>query len=193
MKTEQLAAILTLINDKQDKGAARVLIAIDGAGGAGKSTLARQIKKKRSDAAIIGMDDFYRPEEASIRRTWTSQQGYQNFFDWKRLQDQVLRPLQSGCSPAYQVYDWITNKLNGWKDVALSPIMIVEGVYTIRPELRPFYHISLLVETPKDVCLNRLRSRTDKEGDIQMWRAAEDWYFANIEPQKNCDLIISGW
>jgi uridine kinase len=193
MQPEQLDTILNLLDDKQNKGATRVLIAIDGAGGAGKSTLAKQIGEKCSDAAIIEMDNFYRPEEPSVRRAWTPHEGYQNFFDWKRLQDQVLKPLQSGRSPAYQEYDWIANRLNGWKNVPLSPIIIVEGVYTLRPELRSFYHISLFVETPKDMCISRLRSRTDAEDDIQMWRAAEDWYFANIGPQKNCDLIVAGW
>ncbi len=169
-----------------------MLVAIDGAGGAGKSTLARQLRDRCRDAAIIEMDNFYRPEEISVRRAWTPQEGYESFFDWKRLQDQVLEPLRSGLSSEYQVYDWVSNSLSGWRNVPLDPVLIIEGVYSLRPELRSFYHISLFVDTPKAVCISRLRSRTDKEEDIQMWRASEEWYFDNIMPQKNCDLIITG-
>ncbi len=192
MYSNHIDIILSLINEKRNRCTTRVLVALDGAGGAGKSTLARQLRDRCSNAAIIEMDNFYRPEEMPVRRAWTPQEGYQKFFDWKRLRDQVLEPLRSGRYSEYQVYDWISNSLSGWRNVPLDPVIIIEGVYSLRPELRSVYHISLFVETPKEICLNRLRSRTDKEEDIQMWRAAEEWYFDNIMPQKNCDLIIEG-
>lgn len=192
MSANRLRTILSLINEKRNNGVVPVLVAIDGAGGAGKSTLARQILEKCGDASIIEMDDFYRPEEVSVRRAWTPQEGYDNFFDWQRFQDQVLKPIQNGRPATFQVYNWMANKLDGWKTLPTNSVIIVEGVYALRPVFRSSYHISLFIETPKEVCLRRLRARTDAEEDIQMWRAAEEWYFTNIKPQKICDLVISG-
>lgn len=37
------------------------VVAVDGRGGSGKSTFARQLKEEWGDAVIVAMDDFYRP------------------------------------------------------------------------------------------------------------------------------------
>ena len=192
MQTEPLASIVGLIAGKQGKEAMPLLIAIDGAGGAGKSSLARRIQDELVDVSIVEMDDFYCPADASIRRTWSPEEGYQKFFDWMRLRDHVLEPLQKKVSPRFQVFDWMRNQLNGWKQVALDPVIIVEGVYALRPELRSFYHLCLFVEAPNDVRTARLRARGGSEQEIKMWQAAESWYLINVRPQDNCDLVVLG-
>lgn len=190
--TEPLDGIASLIAEHQGKGAMPLLIAIDGAGGAGKSSLARWIRDGLSDVSIVEMDDFYCPTDDWIRRTWSPEEGYQNFFDWMGLRDHVLEPLRNKVSPRFQAFDWMRNQLNGWKQVPLNPIIIVEGVYALRPELRSFYHLRLFVEAPVDIRTARLRARGDSEQDIQMWQAAESWYLTNVRPQDNCDLILPG-
>ena len=193
MRVEPFHSIIHLIADRRIKGATRVIVAIDGAGGAGKSTVAKWIRDELKDVSIVEMDDFYRVADASFRRSWNAEEGYQNFFDWTRLRDDVLKPIQDGISPEFQPYDWTRNQLNGWKQVPLTPVIIVEGVYALRPELRPLYNLSVFIEAPLEVRTARLRTRTDSEQDIQMWQAAENWYLANIKPQDNCDLVVSGY
>ena len=193
MRTEPLASIVNLITDKRVKEVMPLFIAIDGAGGAGKSSLARRMQDELTDVSIIEMDDFYRPVDASIRRIWSPVEGYQNFFDWMRLRDQVLKPMQNGIAPRFQMFDWTQNQLNAWKHIPLNPVIVVEGVYALRPELRPFYNLSLFIEAPLDVRTGRLRARGGSEQEIQMWQAAENWYLTNIRPQDDCDLLVSGY
>ena len=193
MQIEPLHNIISLIADKRIKGAKRVLVAIDGAGGAGKSTVARQIRNELTDVTMVEMDDFYCAADASVRRNWNPQEGYQNFFDWMRLRDHVLKPIQDGLSPKFQPFDWTQNQLNGWKHVPLNSVIIVEGVYALRPELRSFYHLSVFIEAPWEVRTARLLVRGDSEQDVQMWQAAENWYLVNIKPQDHCDLVVSGY
>ncbi len=69
------------------------------------------------------------------------------------------------------------------KDVAdglLQPSR-TEGVYAARPEPAPSYHFSACVDTPRDVCLQRVRARGENpEGWIRGWRAAEAPLFVPV-------------
>jgi uridine kinase len=62
-----LAVALRLI-EQHRRSRSHLLVAIDGGGGAGKSTLARNLADALGDATIVQMDDFYRPMPAAERR-----------------------------------------------------------------------------------------------------------------------------
>jgi len=71
-------------------------------------------------------------------------------------------------------------------------VIIVEGVYSFRPELQQFYDFSLFVDTPRNLCIERCRKRPqDEEYWIQRWAEVEDWYFEHIDPAKAANMIIS--
>jgi uridine kinase len=70
---------------------------------------------------------------------------------------------------------------------------IVEGVYATRPELAPYYHLTTYVDTPREVCLQRMRARgQDSEEWITRWRAAEDFYLQTTWPQTRAQLLVRG-
>ena len=69
--------------------AATRLVAIDGRGGAGKSTIARQLRDRLSDARVIGVDDFWLPKSVRPERERViAEPGCD--YDWQRLRDQVI-------------------------------------------------------------------------------------------------------
>jgi len=71
--------------------------------------------------------------------------------------------------------------------------VIVEGVYAARPAPAPYYHLTVYVDTPRDVCLRRVRARgQDTEDWIARWRAAEDHYLRETSPQGRAGLVIRG-
>ena len=67
-----------------------LLVALDGPGGAGKSTLARALAEQSTFISIVQIDDFYAPMVESERETLTAEQGYEKYFDWVRMQEQLL-------------------------------------------------------------------------------------------------------
>jgi uridine kinase len=81
-------------------------------------------------------DDFYGPEERDWR-SWSPRQGYQRYFDHQRVTRQLLRPLETGQPASFQRYDWENNALADWVTVEPQGIVLVEGVYLLRRELRP--------------------------------------------------------
>jgi uridine kinase len=77
-----------------------VLVAIDGVGGSGKTTLAKILQHKLSNCRIVQLDDFYSPLLQSA--------------DLLRLKDQVVAPLKKQKEARYQIYDWKSDRLSGW-------------------------------------------------------------------------------
>lgn len=141
---EQLAAAIDALGRERF-----TLVALDGMGGSGKSTLAAALAELRG-AVVVHGDDFYRPMDAEERARLSPAQGYDRYFDWQRLREEVLVPLTDGRDAAYRRYDWETGALapDEIHAVSRSGIVVVEGVYTARPELADHYGLVVYVDTP---------------------------------------------
>ncbi|MFD7915668.1 hypothetical protein ACFV30_34000 [Streptomyces sp. NPDC059752] len=182
-----------LLQLSQTQGATRI-VAIDGTGGSGKTTLAAAVAGHLDGAVIVHVDDFYRPMPDRERELLDAEQGYHRYFDWERLRDQVLIPLRDDQAARYQLYDWTTGQLGAWREIASGTVVIVEGVYSTRPELAPYYHFTAYVDTPRDVCLQRVRARGENPEEwIRRWRAAEDHYLHTTWPQTRAKLLVRGY
>jgi uridine kinase len=166
-----------------------VIAAIDGRGGAGKSTLAATLREELG-ASVVAIDDFYRVMDETKRFELSPEAGHHQNFDWQRLQTQVLEPLRRGEPAKYDRFDWIARELGSIAEVSPGGIVVVEGIASLRPELRSFYDYAIYVETPLDVCNERLRERGDSEALISRWTAAHDWYENHCKPAADVDIVI---
>jgi uridine kinase len=166
-----------------------VLVAIDGRGGSGKSTLARALNDHLKPA-IVQVDDFYRVMDERERYALNPRDGHMQYFDWQRLRSQVLEPLRRNEPARYERYDWVERKLGATAEVPPADVVIIEGVGSIRPELRSFYDYAIYVQTPRDVCTERLLARSDERQWIDRWNAAHDWYEQHHAPAAAADLIV---
>jgi uridine kinase len=97
----------------------------------------------------------------------------------------------------YRRYDWSAGALavDGGCAVARDGIVLVEGVYTARPELAGHYDLVVYVDTPPDESMRRLRARGDDHGPIDWearWRLAEEHYLTTTRPRERADLVVPG-
>ena len=190
----------TIAERERDRGGF-ALVSIDGLGGSGKSTLAAGLAERlggTEQVTVVHGDDFYRPMPAEDRLLLSPQDGYHQYFDWQRLRDQVLIPLASGTAAQYQRYDWPTGALAAGElhRVPRSGVVMVEGVYTARPELSGYYDLTVWVDAPREVCMRRLHERGHDHGPgnwNERWRAAEEHYLAVTHPGHRLDLAVKGY
>lgn len=132
------------------------LVAIDGPGGAGKSTLAARLAVA-CHAQILHTDDF---------ASW------ENPFNWwSRLDEQVLGPIAADQVGRYQRYDWNRRALAEWHTVAPGGVLILEGVSSARAAARGRLSLSVWVETPRHIRLARGLARDCSEAE-KLW---EQW------------------
>ncbi len=139
------------------------------------------------------MDDFYRDIADAERRALTPTEGVERYFDWERLRAEALVPLRAGCAARFRVYDWASGGGLG-ETLKLSPesIVVVEGVYSARPELADLVDVTILVESGVVERLRRRRERHDAlEWEVR-WDAAETVYFRDVRPRHTFDHIVSG-
>lgn len=171
-----------------------LLLGIDGCGGSGKSTIARQLREDFQDVTIVHKDDFYLPS-AHIMKTAPTEKPIGADYDWKRLLNEVLAPLNQDKTGYYQRYDWDSDCLAEWHTVPTGGIVIIEGVYTLRQELADYFDLKIWVDCPRDTRLARGLER-DGEGARDWWEknwmVQEDSYVAAYKPFGKADLILSG-
>lgn len=168
------------------------LVAIDGMGGAGKSTLAARLQEL-AEVTIVSVDDFYTPMARADRASLSPEQGYERQFDWERLRDAVLAPLRDELRARYRRYEWATDRLAEWRVVEPGGVVLVEGVYSIRSELRSYFGVTVYVDTPRELRLARMSEREYEDMSwVESWMAVEDWYEVHERPRERVDLVVQG-
>jgi uridine kinase len=156
------------------------LVAIDGPGGAGKSTFASRLSRALDAASVVHTDDFASTDNPV---KW-----------WPRLLEQVIQPLAAGRRARYQRFDWSTESLAEWIDVEPCPVVIIEGVSAGRSEWRHHLAFLIWIETPQ---AERLRRGLERDGadaldDWEAWVAEEELHFEADPTRWYVNLVVDG-
>ena len=169
-----------------------VVVALDGRSGVGKSTLAA-ILIKRLGAVVVAGDDFYTVMDEGTRWALDPAEGVACYFDWTRLRDEALAVLRSGRTATFRPFAWSAGEGLTDTPVTLSPrqYVVVEGVYTARPELSDFIDVTVLVVASEAERLRRVMERGHgNDRWHSRWESAEELYFTSMMPPHTFDLVV---
>lgn len=168
----------------------RLRLAIDGPCASGKSTLGAALRNIYN-CPLIHMDDFFlRPEQRTEERL--AQPG--GNVDYERFAQEVLSPLLAGEAFSYR--PWICQK--GGFDQAIAvpsaPLTVVEGSYSLRPDLRDAYQLRIWVEASMELRRQRLLERGGADCLTrfeQLWIPLEDRYFESCGVSDCCHVHLT--
>ncbi len=73
---------------------------------------------------------------------------------------------------------------------APAGVIVVEGVYSARPELAAHYAAVVYVEAPYERRLRVLRQRGDAPAWIERWEAAETYYVRATRLRERADVVF---
>lgn len=172
-----------------------VLVAIDGQGGAGKSTLDLALVQHLGThrASVIEGDDFYRDIPEDERAALTPAQAVDRFFDWQRLRTLMESVRASADTLEYRRYDWRHGRLGGSVSSPMPAVVVIEGVYSLRKQLRDLVDVGVWVETPATRRVQRMRDRGENTDEqIDRWEQAELAYISMQAPESIADMRIEG-
>jgi uridine kinase len=155
------------------------VMAVDGPGGAGKSTFAARLSDALDGMPVVHTDDF---------ASWNEPIEW-----WPRLLEDVLEPLAGGRAARFQPYNWVTRSRDSWIEID-APRIILEGVSANRLAFSPHVAFAIWIETPRQVRLARGLERDGAQMHDQwsVWMAAEDAYIKLEAPDERSDLVVSG-
>jgi uridine kinase len=161
-----------------------LVVAVDGYGASGKSTIAGLVTG-RTGAALVHTDDFFLSPPAPPG-------AIEGYYDWRRLQAEALRPLLAGRTASFRRFDWERGRPGELATVTPSSLILVEGVSSAGPALADLVHACVFVDTPAGERLRRLRCRVKPGEWDDDWLAAERAYFGVTRPPSSFDLIVPG-
>jgi uridine kinase len=187
-----LSQILTAI-ERTPSASKTKLVAIDGRGGSGKSSLAEALSSSRLAAQVVHVDDFpFRASEYPFHPS-----GTQTRVNLDRLITEVLLPLRAGKRAVYKrTRWWMTQVANPETELATTPggTVIVEGCYTLHRTLRSFFDLRIWVECPARLGVERALTRDKSPHIRQIWNDVyvpnESAYITAHHPQEAADIIV---
>jgi uridine kinase len=159
------------------------LVAVDGPGGAGKTTFADRLAASFDGVTVVPVvhaDDF---------ASWENQ------FGWApRLRAQVVEPLKRGEPGRHQRYDWVERRFAEWHDVAVAEVVIIEGVGAAQRAFADSLAMTVWIETPPGVRLARGIARDGEQmrGFWEQWIVGERAHFAADGTRSRADLVVAG-
>ncbi len=184
-------AVLGRIEEKRKaSGKEYFVVALDGRCGAGKTTLASEIKNL-CDCQVFPMDHFFlRPEQRTKERLMCPGGN----VDYERFEEEVLKALGREEEFCYRPYSCGEQKLAEPLKIKRTPLILVEGSYSCHPALRSYYDMKIFLTIGKQEQLRRIEVRNGREGlnaFIEKWIPLEEQYFEACEVEKICDIRIN--
>lgn len=124
-------------------------------------------------------------------------------IDWRRLRTDALEPLRRGRAARWQGIDFLAGKRADGSYAMephptvreASPIVVLEGAYSTRPELLDLIDLAVLVDTSVEICHASLALREEASflaAWHMRWDEPEAYYFRNVRPPGAFDRIVSG-
>lgn len=183
-----LQQIYLSIDNMLGKSGVKIL-AIDGNSAAGKSSLASLLGEKYN-CNLFHMDDFFLPQE---RKTEDRLREAGGNVDWERFKSEIIDDLFSGHSFIYRKFDCKVQTLGKPVNVRPTKLNIVEGVYSMHPELSPYYNLKVFMKAGKEEQSKRILLRNGPDMHkkfIEEWIPLENYYFSKLDIQSKCNFIL---
>lgn len=190
---QDLARLLPLLSaiDRHRRTHTQTLVALDGPCATGKTTLGGLLSRLYQ-CPLFHMDDFYLPPERKTAQRLAEPGGN---VDAERFFTEVLSPLSRGKTVRYRPYRCQSGTLGPELVVPPTPLAVVEGVYSLRPDLESYYHVKCFLEVPWSTRRARLLNRNGAEGlerFEKLWIPLEDAYFHTFPIRECCDVVLQG-
>ena len=188
---------------RQHNKSGRLILAVDGRDGAGKTTFADSLGAVFAEAGDevyrASLDDFHRPKLERYARGRTSPEGfYRDSYDEEQFRRLLIEPFRRG-SGAFRLlaFDLDADVPVEAPEHEAGPdaVLIVDGLFLHRPELRGIWNWSVWLHVPAAIAFARMAERdgTDPDPDAESnvrYRQGNAIYARDADPRSTASAII---
>jgi uridine kinase len=185
-----------------------LLVALEGIDAAGKSTLCRELtdelRAEGQSVISLSIDSFHNKREIRIRRGELSAEGYYlDSFDYDFVINKILQPIKTATGDIEvptRLFDY-RNDVFLYREpatVSAESIVLFEGVFLGRPELRGFWDYRIYLDISFETSFARGVKRDAWMGDrvrekyLQRYMPGQRIYLDQCDPRESADLVING-
>lgn len=186
----------------------RVVLGVDGYDGAGKSTFADGFADVfAEDGSAVyraSIDDFHRPRAERYARGRASPVGfYLDSYDYATFRRVLIDPFREGWQTAatlgFQLaaFDVVRDAPveSAWVTAPRDAVLIVDGIFLHRPELRGLWNWSVWLDAPVDVVFARMAVRDGTDPDFlapsnARYREGQELYERDAAPRRAASAIV---
>jgi uridine kinase len=183
-------------------------VAIDGIDAAGKTTLANELALLLQEQGRVviraSIDDFQRPRCERYRQGPNSPQGYyEDAFDYPAFQEVLLLPLGPTGNRQYRravfAVSTDTPLVTSKEEAPLHAVLLVDGVFLLRPELDPLWEYRIFVQVDFEVALQRAMARDQllfgdaqavRRRYVQRYLPGQHLYLQRDHPLERANVIV---
>jgi len=183
-------------------------VAVDGPPAAGQTTLADELalllRARGREVIRASTESFHLPREQRYRRgEFSPEANYHDSFDYDTLRRVLLDPLGPDGDRRYQhaVYDLDTDTAVSAPTTTgpASAVLLLDGVFLLRPELIDRWDLSIFVSVSFERTLDRVRIRDlallGSTAEVERrfrtrYIPAQKLYFATARPADHADIIV---
>jgi len=181
-------------------------VAVDGVDGVGKTTFADRLAAALTSLGRFtiraSVDGFHNPRGHRYRLGKSSPEGfYRDSYDYAKLTSLLLEPLSPGGSRSYRAaaFDYREDRpvSTATHMAPEDAILIVDGIFLQREELRRFWDVSIFLDAPFEVTIPRGASRGSDFGSPdpadpsnRRYVEGQALYIAEVAPRERATVVI---
>jgi uridine kinase len=201
-KSELIAALSDEILHNYGKG--RAIVAVDGLDGAGKTlfadALAAQLGVGHRAVFRASIDDFHQSRARRYARGRDSAEGfYRDSYDYPTFKRMLTEPFRTGWIGSFNLRAFDLKRdipfEPKWSSGPEDALLVVDGIFLNRPELRGIWNYSIWLEVDPAVALARVKARDAQEfehdiANPERYSGGQALYLAEAKPIEAATAII---
>lgn len=189
---------------------AKLVVAIDGYAGSGKTTVADYVAKENSDVAVLHLDDFIKHWKDRKKLIDTAEDKSKVFeYEWYRYSDleKIVRQFKSKKlgTVKYKTYDYDANDFGSEKSLDLSKkVLVIDGIFLFHPEhganelwdKKVYLDVDFVKADKARIAREKKRwgstyvSESHPDNWTKYFKTAYRRYMKEYKPQKNSDKVF---